>query len=299
MGGSRILGVSDIPFYLIFTDLDGTLLDHNTYEWEEAIPALNLCEKLKIPVILTSSKTRAEMDNLRLKLSISAPFISENGGGIFSPSEAFEDPPPGASLVASPEGPLPQRDSGLWKWSLGMPYTRLIKELREIRKELGWYIRGFSDMSIEEISDLTGLDRQTSRLAAMREYDEPFIVLEEQRGDRSALFRAAEQRGLTVTVGGRFYHLHGRNDKGEAMGKVVSWYKQSHGEVASIALGDSPNDFAMLERADYPVLIRSQNDFPTLKKKIPRLRVTREMGPTGWNSAVWSILGKKEEAADV
>ncbi len=299
MGASRISSASDTPFYLIFTDLDGTLLDNNTYEWEEAKPALNLCEKLKVPVILASSKTRAEMDSLRRKLSLSAPFISENGGGVFFPSEMFEAPAPGVSLDASPDGPLPQRDRGLWKWSLGTPYPRLIKEIREIREELGWNIRGFSDMSIEEISDLTGLDLQTSRLAAMREYDEPFIFLEEQPGNRNALFRAAEQRGLKVTVGGRFYHLHGRNDKGKAMGKVISWYKQFHGAVASIALGDSPNDFAMLERADYPVLTRSQHDFPKLKEKIPCLRVTREMGPAGWNSAVWGILGKKEEAADV
>jgi len=299
MGENPILGVSSTPFFIIFTDLDGTLLDHNTYGWEEAIPALNLCKKLEVPVILASSKTRAEMDTLRRKLSISAPFISENGGGVFFPSTAFNETPPDASLVAVPEGPLPQRNEDLWKRSSGMPYEHLIKELRKIREELGWNIRGFSDMRIEEISDLTGLDRQTSRLAAMREYDEPFIVLEEQPFNKNELIKAAARRGLTVTVGGRFYHLNGRNDKGEAMEEVVSWYKQSHEEVVSISLGDSPNDFAMLERADYPVLVRSQHDFPTLKKKIPRLRVTREMGPTGWNSAVLDILGKKEEAADV
>ncbi len=268
------------PFFLIFTDLDGTLLDHVTYEWKEALPALNRCTKSHIPVILVSSKTRAEIDLLRRKLSLSAPFISENGGGIFFPGKTFEEPPQGASF-----------DKGLWRWSLGLPYGQLVKGIREIREELGWNIKGFSDMSADEISRLTGLDEETSKLAAQREYDEPFIILEGQLLDEDVLIEAAGRRGLTVTRGGRFYHLHGDNDKGRSMAKIISWYKRFHEEVITIVLGDSPNDFPMLKLADYPVLVRGKPDFSKLKKGIPRLSITREMGPKGWNSAVLGILG--------
>ena len=165
MGESPISGVSGTPFLVIFTDLDGTLLDHTTYQWEDALPALDLCKRLHVPVIPVSSKTRAEINILRCELSVFAPFVSENGGGIFFPQEACVDPPPGTSL-----------DRGLWRWSLGTPYARLVQGLQEIREELKWNIKGFSDMSIEEISQLTGLDLETSRLAAMREYDEPFFI---------------------------------------------------------------------------------------------------------------------------
>ena len=51
-----------LPFYLVFTDLDGTLLDHRIYSFEDALPALDFCRKTHVPVILISSKTRAEMD---------------------------------------------------------------------------------------------------------------------------------------------------------------------------------------------------------------------------------------------
>ena len=83
------------------------------------------------------------------------------------------------------------------------------------------------------------------------------------------------------------------------MEKVISWYKHEHKQVFSIVLGDSPNDFPMLELADFPVLIRSQREFPELKREIPRLRVTREIGPKGWNKAILDILGKKEEERNV
>jgi len=285
MEASAGKGEPTTPFYVIFTDLDATLLDHDTYEWGEALPALELCARLRVPVILVSSKTRAEMEVLYRRLSLSAPFISENGGGIFCPVGVFEHPPPGAAI-----------DDGLWKWSCGLPYAVLTRALKEIRDELGWNIRGFSDMDIDEISDLTGLGREASRMAAKREFDEPFVIMDQASPDMEALHDLATKRGVTVTQGGRFHHLHGsNNDKGEATQVVLSWYRKIHDHVISIALGDSPNDFGMLEQADHPVLVRSDQDYVNLNKSIPRLRVTHKKGPTGWNSAVLDILRHKED----
>ena len=270
------------PFIVIFTDLDGTLLNHNSYGWEDAKPALNLCKQLRIPVILVSSKTRAEMDLLRHELGLSSPFISENGGGIFFPEEGAHPVPPDTVLT-----------DGAWKWSLGLPYDFLVRSLRELCDEQGWKIRGFSEMTPEEISQITGLDLESSRLASQRECDEPFILMEEGNLDLDALNDAAKQKGLNITSGGRFYHLHGKNDKGESAEKLIAWYKEHHAEVLTIALGDSPNDFSMLKRANYPVLIRSSHHFPGLQEAIPRLKVTQETGPKGWNAALLDILNEE------
>ncbi|MGD2125926.1 MAG: HAD-IIB family hydrolase [Desulfobacteraceae bacterium] len=273
-----------VPTFLIFTDLDGTLLDHNTYRWEEAKPALAQCSSLQVPVVLVSSKTRAEMDVLRAEMGLSWPFISENGGGIFFPKEETPGPPPGATI-----------EKNTWKWSLGLPYERLVDALREIRKALRWNIRGFSDMTPEEICRLTGLDPESGRLAAMREFDEPFIIKEPEKIDLNLLHDAARRRGLHITTGGRFHHLQGKNDKGEAVEKLISWYKQLPSYPITIALGDSPNDFSMLKRVDHPVLVRTSRHFPEIEQEVPGLRITRETGPRGWNEAVLELLGAKSK----
>ncbi|MBW1781464.1 MAG: HAD-IIB family hydrolase [Deltaproteobacteria bacterium] len=287
------------PFFLIFTDLDGTLLDHDTYGWEAAIPALEACRKKRVPVILASSKTRAEMDILRRRLSLSSPFISENGGAIFFPKEACMEPPPGSVSADDPAGSGKSTTGspaggakGLWEVSIGVPYTRLVQAFREIRNELKWEMKGFSDMGIDEISCLTGLHKGAARWAAMREYDEPFIIQGEESANLALLHRAAEKRGLRITSGGRFYHLQGKNDKARGMELVTAWYKEHHEEILVIALGDSPNDFGMLERADIPVLIRSGRTFPDLAKRCSRLKITDHTGPEGWNAAVLSILSE-------
>ena len=42
---------------LVITDLDGTLLDHATYSWAAATPALDLLRTSEAGLILASSKT--------------------------------------------------------------------------------------------------------------------------------------------------------------------------------------------------------------------------------------------------
>jgi mannosyl-3-phosphoglycerate phosphatase len=269
------------PFVVIFTDLDGTLLDHDTYEWEAAKPALKFCQQYKIPIIAVSSKTRAEIEFYQQKLGISAPFISENGGGIFFQKHHYPEGPAGAVS-----------EENLWKWSSGPSYGVLVNALKEIRDDLGWVIRGFSEMTPEEISSRTGLDLETSRLAASREYDEPFIIVEPMVKDMDAIEKAAERRGLRITAGGRFYHIHGKKDKGEAVKRVILWYKRSQPRLTTIALGDSPTDFSMFEMVNHPVLVGSADHSTDLADRIPGLKITEEMGPEGWNSAVLDILDK-------
>ncbi len=292
---------SSPPSHLVFTDLDGTLLDHRTYGWKEALAALEYCRKNSVPVILVSSKTRAEMDVLRRELNLSAPFVSENGGGVFFPRETFRDAPTGSSPS---ENKGLEGSEGLWQWSLGIPYARLIHALSDMRKSLGFSLKGFSEMDVAEISRLTGLDETSAHLAAMREYDEPFIFEGETPADLKPLHESAAEKGLMVVSGGRFHHLMGNHHKGNAMARVASWYNaqyhlEGHSDpIPTIALGDSPNDFPMLLRADFPVLILSERNFPDLEKKIPNLKKTPYPGPKGWNAAIFNILRTSKEKAD-
>ena len=291
--------------YLIFTDLDDTLLDHESYSWAEAGPALDFCRERGVPVILATSKTRSEIEPLHETLSLSAPFISENGGGIFFPREISPDAPfrtatsSGSPLEGNQEAVLSKNGrKRFWKISLGVNYDRLVEHFRDIRHELGWDMRGFSDMNPMEIAQWTGLDEEGARLASEREFDEPFL-LNGLYQDMGPLKKVAERKGLVVTSGGRFFHLTGKNDKGIAMDLLISWYRQRYKKILTIALGDSPNDFGMLERSDFPVLIASTKDYPMLKDNIPGLIMTEEMGPKGWNTAVIQILKENQEERDV
>jgi mannosyl-3-phosphoglycerate phosphatase len=69
---------------LVFSDLDGTLLDHDTYSFETARPALAELKERGIPLVLATSKTRAETESVRSALGNRHPFVVENGGAVYT-----------------------------------------------------------------------------------------------------------------------------------------------------------------------------------------------------------------------
>ena len=82
-----------MPDTILFSDLDGTLLDQADYSFAAAKPALGVIRARGIPLVLCSSKTRVEIEEQRRRLNNDHPFIAENGGGIFIPRGYFTAPP--------------------------------------------------------------------------------------------------------------------------------------------------------------------------------------------------------------
>ena len=78
--------------HVIFSDLDGTLLDHQSYEFTAAQPAINFIKENQVPLILVSSKTKDEMIHYQSELGISGlPFVVENGSAIYTEIEYFRN----------------------------------------------------------------------------------------------------------------------------------------------------------------------------------------------------------------
>jgi len=259
---------------VIFTDLDGTLLDEATYSYAAALPALSTIADGGIPLILCSSKTRAELEACRLRLNNLHPFICENGGGIFIPRGYFSFP------VEADQA------NGYQLIRLGTPYAEVRKQFVSLREKLHTGVRGFSDMSIAEVAALTGLSEEGSALAMQRDFDEAFVFDGETD---EAFLKAIEAAGLHWTQG-RIFHIMGSHDKGRAVNILVSLYRKKYGGVTSIALGDNLNDLPMLREADRAVLVRHADSSFDTRISIPGLLKTQLPGPAGWNETVLRLL---------
>lgn len=274
----------DPPPYLIFTDLDGTLLDAATYSYTAAEEALRLVRERNIPVIFVSSKTRAEIEPLRARLHNTDPFIIENGGGVFIPTGYFEAAIQGA-----------QKRGGYDVVELGESHARLRAALQDIGKAVGCRLSGFGDMSAQEIAERTGLTREQAGLARQREYDEPFLIEGGAESDlvMREIHRQAETRGLRCTRGGRFFHLMGRSDKGRACRLLMEAYgvgKASGGRPVTVGIGDSLNDLPMLAAVDRPIVVQRPDGTFDPDLRLEKLARTPAVGPAGWNRAVLDLL---------
>jgi mannosyl-3-phosphoglycerate phosphatase len=259
---------------IVFTDLDGTLLDHYSYSFNAAKEMLSYLKESKIPLIIVTSKTKAEVLKLQERLGIHQPFIAENGAGIFIPSDS--------QLAAS----TPSEEEWI-RLVMGKSYleVRLFVNVMQER----FPIRGFADLSVEEVIALTGLDEETARNAMQRDFTEPFLI--DDKSMIPALTVEANKAGLDIVRGGRFHHIITlAQDKANAVRRLSQLYGELYGRHPEvIALGDSENDFTMLRFADIPVLIpRPNGSYAAIS--LSKMSKAPYPGPKGWNHVLKELF---------
>ncbi len=248
---------------VVFTDLDGTLLDHETYSYSPAEPALALLKREGVPLVLASSKTAAEIAPLHATLNLgSAPAIVENGAGVFEPGDEMMPP--------------------------DHAYRRIRSTLAELPPDPARNFRGFGDMGPEEVAAATGLSRRDAALACKRCFSEPGLWTGTE-ADLRRFLDLLDDRGIVARRGGRFLTLSFGRTKADAMREVA----ERLGATVTIALGDAPNDAEMLLAADYGIVVRNDHapEMPPLTAKVAgRIRHTEQPGPEGWNAAIVDLL---------
>ncbi len=221
-------GPADTQF-LVFTDLDGSLLDHHSYSYLDALPQLAVLERLGIPVIPASSKTRVEIEYLRAALSNVHPFIVENGAAVFIPVGYF-DSQPDATV---------ERE-GYWVREFSAPRDKWLGILQALNSEFPGEYDYFFQAGTAGIERMTNLPEARALESNQREYSEPVQWLGDEV--RKAEFVSClRSRGASVLQGGRFLAVSGDCDKGRALAWLRRVYQLSKsGAVChDLAIGDS------------------------------------------------------------
>lgn len=265
--------------HLVFTDLDGTLLDSRTYSYQKSLAAIARLDKRDIPIVFCSAKTRAEQEIYRRELGLPQPFIVENGGAIYIPRAYFPFPFEYHKAV-----------NDLLAIELAIPCSRVRRLLTKIGEENGFRFRGFADMSAAEVAEITGLSLESAELAKHREYDEPVMLHSSGERDLSSFLAKIEETGLNWSRGGGLFHVMGGGGKGKAVEALSSLYRRFWGDVKTVGLGNGLNDFPMLSQVDIPVLVQKM-DYSWEDIDLPGLLKIPAVGPEGWSRAIAEIFG--------
>lgn len=259
----------EAPTAILFTDLDGTLLDFETYRPSpRATDAIRQLHARGVAVIPVSSKTAAEVLPLRRELGLTGPAVTEGGGVIVDASGR-------------------QRPLGLTRRELTAALDRL--------RHAGFPVRGMSEMAAAEVAARTGLTTDAAERAMSRRASEPFII--EDRGETATtaeLDAVAARHGASVVRGGRFWHLLGRGvDKAVGVREVLRLLG-ANGPTA--AVGDAWNDLPMLAEVDHGFLLGDEVADAEVPAGVLRIGVR---GPEGFARVVErlkdELLGGGEE----
>ncbi|MCP4634063.1 MAG: HAD-IIB family hydrolase [candidate division Zixibacteria bacterium] len=269
--------------YIIFTDLDGTLLDAENYSASAAFDALQFIRENRIPLVFVTSKTAMEIQRYRKILKNTHPFICENGGGIYIPRGYFD-------------GTIQEDKFDII--GLGAEYSMLKIELKSAAAKLKIELTGISDMTDNEIMKFTGIQKEEVPLARQRGFDEPFVIKSgDPNTDAEKLEQYFSDKGLIITRGNRFFHLMGNSDKGMAIEHLLSRYIGAFGDnLTSIGFGDSPNDLSMFKAVDIPVVVKkppSPGHYDPQLRNFPGVVLSDGIGPAGWNKSALQIVKQK------
>lgn len=265
---------------VVFSDLDGTLLNRGDYRFDAAEPALNALRERQIPLVLVSSKTAPEMRLMTEALNNTHPFACENGSLVMMPSERMNE-----LGVAVDERMM---SDGYYYNYRGIDREQILQVLNDLKPD--YQFTGFAWMTDEEIAQATGLSLEVARLAGQRKASEP-ILWRDAPENLEDFTEAVTRNKLRVIQGGRFYHVLGQCDKGDAVASLLPRYEhQYQTRPHCVVLGDSPNDVPMLALADTPIVMPRENgeylEHETLNKAV---RAPKH-GPEGWNAAVLQLL---------
>lgn len=263
---------------LIFTDLDGTLLNQNDYRYDDALSLIRKLQETKIPIIPVTSKTKAEVEALCQKIGLNDPFITENGSAVFlqKNEERFV---------------LPDNLQGDYYYHMfGFDYQQARKILQQMSATLKTNLVGFGDLSVAEICQLTGLSLAEAKLAKTRDFTEPFVTPKNIPAD--LLQETASLYQCKIVVGDRFSHLISQNSgKGNAIKWLLKNYQFAHEQPITIGLGNSPNDLSLLENVQIPIIIPGLKGVHSGLKNRDWL-VAPTSGSLGWNLVLTEVIQK-------
>ncbi|MBH0063204.1 HAD-IIB family hydrolase [Pseudoalteromonas sp. NZS71] len=263
---------------IIFTDLDGTLLDHADYNTNNISELLQQLQNAHIPVVFNTSKTFCEVIELKNDLNIQQPFIVENGAAVFIPEDYFELKPIGCKKVGA-----------YWCYAMAKPLASLLSDLNTLKADYKAHYKLFSDLSSEQISELTGLSDAQARRAQTRDYSDPLYWYGNDEL-LTAFVNDVEALGYDIKIGGRFIHIAKNTDKSAAQQWLVKQFTHHFRKpLTVIALGDSDNDKQMLEHANIAIIIANPASKKPVKLSHNKARYSQSPAPLGWIEEITSL----------
>ena len=270
------------PRHLIFTALEGALLDPRTGSFAEAEEALSELDRRHIPLVLVTSRTRDEIEPLRRKLGHSHPFITESGGGIYFPDGYFNLKIPNA-----------KRSGRYLCVALGRPYKEVCAALDEIAEETGVGVAGFHHMGAREIAENTGLKARDAELARSREFDEPFFFTTADEQAITRFVAAAKDRGFNACAGRTFWHFSSGCDAARAVRSLTKLFRDATRiKLRAVGIAPAAEDPPWLRAVDQAELLGATEADYDLPETIPPINRSSDnaSGPAGWNTSILNII---------
>ena len=219
------------PRLVLFSHVDGVLSEPAS---APVVNAVSLLARARVPLVLCSGRTRAEIEHVVLALGTRHPFVCEYGNALFVPRGYFPFPIDNSREIA-----------GYDVVEFGRAYPAVVEALRRTAERVGVHVRSFSDMSVEEVAEELGLPMLVARLAKLRDYGELFRLLDDTPSSFDRLSAALESSRLPCIRGYRFHHVGAAVDISLGVSMLRVMYERALGPVQTVGVTRAGTDAAL------------------------------------------------------
>ena len=255
----------------IFTDLDASLIQRDTFKFDEIKGYIKSLISKGIYIIPNTSKTEIEINEFNKELGLNLPYISENGSSINGLNLINKNFPNQINL---------SRD----KDDIFKIFKKIVPENLKVKCRL------IFKMEKKVQSEIFGLSGKKLKDALNRNYSIPFIF-SGNLDQRRQLNEIVNKGGLTLHEGGRVINICDNVSKVKSMNKIIKMVKKTEDNVKIIGVGDNYNDLDMLKNSDIACLVF--NDQFTMEPiNINNCIVSKNPAPIGWQEVVKMALDK-------
>jgi mannosyl-3-phosphoglycerate phosphatase family protein len=262
---------------VVFSDVDVVLGD---LPCGAVATAFEMMADAGIPLILCSGRTRAELEYIRHRFDIPHPFICEHGGALVIPHGYFGVGVPRTRDLAY---------SSLVEY--GAPYSDVVNTLQLTADRVGVEIRGFDDMSVDELASDCGMSLLQARLAMLREYSECFRICDAAQSAKERLFRALGATRLECLEGARYHHMGAAVDKRLCVMLLTELYCRRCAPVVTVGVTDGTGDQTLLRAVDRPIVIKNcEPRLMTSPVAQPPTSFADASAARGWADAIFDIV---------
>ena len=250
---------------LVFSDINGTLIDFDTYAYEGSFDAVQRLKAAGIPLILCSSNNKAEIQPLREAFELQQAYIVENGSAIYN-------------------------SDGTVMWQ-GASRKNIQSAISMIRDETGLVFETFADIPVARIRRETKRDSHSAALALQHQHSE-LIVTQFDIHDFQLFKTACQQHGYDAVRGKQYINVVAPGvNKGRAIQRMVRHIQDQGHPLATIGIGDNVNDISMFEVVDQAYIVQLSRGRGWAKVDVPGLIRIDAEGPAGFTLMVDMILG--------
>ena len=257
---------------IIFTDLDGSLLDKDTFKFDEIDDFFKELISEGIKIIPNSSKTEAELLDFNKQYNLNLPFISENGSSIHGLNLIQKDLPNKVLISRSAD-------------QIISIYNDTIPD--NLKKKINFIL----ELNYKDQERIFGLPLDKMILATKRNYTLPIQFVGNEI-EKNEFIKILKKVGLTLQTGGRIMNICDNVNKSKAMTnalKLIS--KKFDDEIITIGVGDNENDIEMIKQTNYPCLVKNDN-FNSSLINIDNLIKSSEPSPRGWSDVIKTAIQK-------